>query len=72
MDGNEAAPNTVLAGDCKLEQETVVSESTINLSSIKVALVKPGGGGDDLPPEPQSRRQAMGSPEWEYWEAGER
>ena len=62
-DGHEAALNVILASDGELEHEIVVDESATNLSAMKTALVKPGGHGDDLPPEPQSRRQAMKSPE---------
>ena len=61
--------NVVLANDGKLEHETVAYESVANFSAMKAALVKPGGHGNDLSPEPQIRRQAMGSPEWECWEA---
>lgn len=47
-------------------------ESTTTLFAMKAALVKSGRHGNDLPPEPRSRRQAMESPEWEYWEAAEK
>ena len=65
-DGHEAALNTVLTIDGKLEHETVAHKSAVNLSTMKAALAKLGGHGNDLPPEPQSRRQAMEPPEWEY------
>ena len=39
---------------------------------MKAALMKPGVHGDDLPPEPEGRRQAILSPEWEQWEAAEK
>ena len=71
-DGHEAALNVVLARDGEVEHKTVAHEPTTNLSAIKTALVKSGGYGNDLPPEPRSRRQAMGWPEWKYWEAAEK
>ena len=71
-DGHEAALNVVLASEDELEQETVAHESVTNLSAMKATLVKPGGQGNNLPPEPPSRRQAMESPDWECWEAGEK
>ena len=71
-DGHEAALNVVLASDGKLKHETVPRESAVNISAMKAALVKPGGHGNDLAPEPQSRRQAMESPESECWEAAEK
>ena len=43
-DGHEAALNVFLAGDGKLEHETVAHESATNLSARKAALVEPGGG----------------------------
>ena len=70
--GHEAALNGVLASDGEVEHEIVAHEPTTNFSAIKTALVKSGGYGNDLPPEPRSRRQAMESPEWEYWEAAEK
>ena len=56
-DGHEAALNFVLASDGELDHDTVAHESAANLSTMKVALVKPGGHGNDLPPKPQTRRQ---------------
>ena len=43
-DGHEAALNVVIAKDGKREHETVVHESTTNLSAMKAVLVNPGGG----------------------------
>ena len=71
-DGHEAALNTVLASDGELERETVAHESAANFSTTKAALVKARGHGNDLPPEPQSRHQAMESPEWKCWEVVEK
>ena len=45
-------------------------ESATNFSAMKAALVKPGGEGNDLPPEPQSRATEL--PEWECGEAAEK
>ena len=64
-DRHEAAINIVLASDDELEHEIVVHQPAVNLSVTKAALVKPGGHGNDLPSEPQSRHQAMESPELE-------
>ena len=55
--GHEAFLNVVLASDGKLEHETVAHESSANLLLMKVALVKPGGHGNDLPPKPQSPQE---------------
>ena len=71
-DGHEAALNVLLASDGELEHETVAHESATNISAIKTVLVISGGHGDDLPLEPQSRLQAMESPDWECWEAVEK
>ena len=58
-DGHEASLNVVLASDDELEHETVAHKLAANLSAMMAALVKPGGHGNDLTPEPQNRRQAM-------------
>lgn len=42
-----------------------------NITAIQEALDKPGGRGDDLPPEPLSHTEAMSSREWSSWEAAE-
>ena len=55
-DVHEATLNVFLASDGELEHEIVAHESAANLSATKAALVKPEGHGNDLLPEPQSRR----------------
>ena len=50
-DGHEAALNMVLASNGELEHEAVAREPATNLSAMKVALMKLGGHGNDLPPE---------------------
>ena len=72
LDGHDAALKVVLASDDNLEPETVAHESAANLSTMRAALVKPGGYGKDLPPESESRRQAMESPEGECWKTAEK
>ena len=60
-DGHETALNIVLASGGQLERKNVAHKPATNLSAMKTALVKPEGHGNDLPPEPQSRRQVMES-----------
>ena len=52
-DGHEAALNLVLASDSELKHEIVAHEPATNLCATKATLVKQGGHGNDLPPEPQ-------------------
>lgn len=71
-DGHQTDLNAVLASDGELENEIAVHETTSNLSAVRLALINPGGHGDDLPPGPESRYEAMLSLEREQPEATEK
>lgn len=62
-DGHETTPIVVLVRDGKLVNDTVAHGTAANLSTVKAALMKAGRHDDYLSPKPQSRRQAMISPE---------